>query len=110
MEEFPIEISAVALSSLLEDDEPVMLIDCREAFEFDICRIDGAQLVPMRSIPQYLQELKDQPAPVVVFCHHGVRSLTVVEWLRAQGIGSARSLAGGIDRWSLEVDSTVPRY
>ena len=48
--------------------------------------------------------------PLVVFCHHGIRSLQVAGWLRSQGLEDAASMAGGIDRWSLEIDPTVPRY
>jgi rhodanese-related sulfurtransferase len=52
----------------------------------------------------------DSGEPVVCYCHHGMRSLDVTVWLRAQGVENVRSLAGGIDRWSMEIDSKVPRY
>jgi rhodanese-related sulfurtransferase len=111
----PIEISPQELKSLLDQGVSVRLIDVREPEEERICRIDGAVLMPMRGIPERLSELKSpelksgEPAPIA-FCHHGVRSLRVAEWLRAQGIEGARSLAGGIDRWSLEIDPSVARY
>jgi rhodanese-related sulfurtransferase len=63
----------------------------------------------MGSIPANLQSI-DSGDPVVVYCHHGMRSLDVTVWLRAQGVENVRSLAGGIDRWSLEMDQKVPRY
>ena len=63
----------------------------------------------MGSVPANLQSL-DSGDPVVCYCHHGMRSLDVAVWLRGQGVENVRSLAGGIDRWSLEVDSQVPRY
>ncbi len=94
--------------------EPLRLIDVREPGEHALCRIEGAELIPMRSIPQHLNELEshsegDSPL-LIVFCHHGVRSLSVVDWLRRQGVENCQSMAGGIDLWSLQINSTVPRY
>ena len=92
--------------------EKLHWIDVREPHEHAIARIEGAQLVPMRSVPGELQELERlaDEAPLVVFCHHGVRSLNVVQWLRGQGVDNCVSLAGGIDAWSLQADNSVPRY
>ena len=56
-----------------------------------------------------LESIADE-SELIVFCHHGVRSLNVVHWLREQGVEACRSMAGGIDRWSLEIDPKVPRY
>jgi rhodanese-related sulfurtransferase len=66
----------------------------------------------MQSIPaefQTLEGLSDH-ANLLILCHHGVRSLQVASWLRAHGIENCYSIAGGIDRWSLEVDGSIPRY
>jgi rhodanese-related sulfurtransferase len=104
------EISPSEVKRKLDAGEPLRLIDVREPEEYRICRIDGAVLLPMRSIPEHLQELNNDGPEIVVLCHHGVRSLSVVDWLRRQGVENCRSLAGGIDRWSLEIDPTVPRY
>jgi len=104
-----LEISAADLQKKKKSGEQFLLVDVREQWEFDICRIDGATLIPMRSIPAHLQQL-DVDQDVVCYCHHGQRSLDVAAWLRAQGIETAQSLAGGIDRWSLEIDPGVPRY
>lgn len=92
--------------------EKLTLIDVREPGEFAVARIDGSELIPMGSVPaavQHLDALSDE-STLVVFCHHGVRSLSVVNWLRQQGIEGCQSMAGGIDRWSLEIDPSVPRY
>jgi rhodanese-related sulfurtransferase len=92
--------------------EKLTLIDVREPGEFAVARIDGSELIPMGSIPaalQHLDALSDE-GTLVVFCHHGVRSLSVVNWLRQQGVEGCQSMAGGIDRWSLEIDPSVPRY
>ena len=104
-----LEISAVELKQRLENGEKLVLVDVREPWENAQCRIEGAVLIPMGSIPSNLQKL-DTDESVICYCHHGMRSLDVVNWLRQQGIPTAKSLAGGIDRWSLEIDPKVPRY
>ena len=81
----------------------------REPWEFEICRIEGAKLIPMGTIPANLQAL-DTDDEVICYCHHGMRSMDVAVWLRGQGVESAKSMAGGIDRWSAEIDPKVPRY
>ena len=89
------------------------LLDCREPLEFQTARLDGAVLIPMREIPARVQEVENLAAStplLVVYCHHGVRSLNVTNWLRQQGIENVQSMSGGIDYWSLAVDGTVPRY
>jgi rhodanese-related sulfurtransferase len=63
----------------------------------------------MGTIPASLQAL-DTGEPVICYCHHGMRSLDVAVWLRGQGVENAKSMAGGIERWSQEIDPTVPRY
>jgi rhodanese-related sulfurtransferase len=108
--EIPLEISPGEVKSRFEKGEHLRLIDVREPEEHAICRIAGARLIPMRSIPQHLGELDDDGPPLIVFCHHGVRSLNVVDWLRRQGLDNCQSLAGGIDLWSVEIDPAVPRY
>jgi rhodanese-related sulfurtransferase len=96
----------------MDSGDKIALIDVREPGEFQQARIEGAALIPMRTVPAELQRLEglSDEGTVVVFCHHGVRSLQVVNWLREQGVAGCQSMAGGIDRWSLEVDATVPRY
>jgi len=98
-------------SGLIGHSPDSLLLDCREPDEHAIARIEGARLIPMREIPERLAELEPwRSKPVVVHCHHGVRSLRVVQWLRQQGFAHAQSMRGGIDAWSLEVDPTIPRY
>ncbi|HTQ56448.1 MAG TPA: rhodanese-like domain-containing protein [Bryobacteraceae bacterium] len=105
-----IEIVPQEVKRRLDAGETLRLLDVREPFEYHQARIDGAQLVPMGSVPQALDALRAGRDPLVVFCHHGVRSLQVAEWLRRQGLEEAVSMAGGIDRWSREIDPRVPRY
>jgi len=86
------------------------LLDCREPWEHQTARIEGALLMPMNEIPARAHQELDPDAHVVVYCHHGVRSLNVTNWLRQQGFERVQSMRGGIDAWSREVDSKVPVY
>ena len=104
-----LEISVAELQTKKKAGESFLLIDVREPWEYDLCRIAGAKLIPMGTIPANLQQL-DGDEQVICYCHHGQRSLEVAAWLRAQGVEQAQSLAGGIERWSLEIDPSVPRY
>lgn len=104
-----LQIEPGELKLRLDRGEPLLLVDCREPHEFAICHLPGAKLVPMAEVPANLA-LFASAAEVVIYCHHGIRSLNVTAWLRAQGIEGVRSLAGGMERWSLEIDSSVPRY
>jgi rhodanese-related sulfurtransferase len=106
----PLEVSPLTVKQRLDSGEKLRLVDVRETFEHRQARIEGSELIPMRTVAQSLDSLEAEEAPLIVFCHHGMRSLQVVSWLREQGIESCASMAGGIDRWSLEIDPTVPRY
>jgi rhodanese-related sulfurtransferase len=101
-------IEPLEVHDMMEKGEKFFLLDCREPWEYQTARIEGATLIPMRQIPQMLDDIpKDQP--VVVYCHAGVRSFNAASWLKQQGV-NALSMSGGIDRWSKEVDIKVPRY
>jgi rhodanese-related sulfurtransferase len=104
-----LEITPAEVKQRLDRGEKLMLIDVREPWEFDVCSIAGAKLIPMGTVPANLQAL-DTDDEIVVYCHRGMRSLDVTVWLRGQGVERAKSLAGGIERWSLEIDPNVPRY
>lgn len=104
-----LEITPAEAKRRLDGGEKLLLVDVREPWEFEICRIEGAKLIPMGSIPANLQAL-DTDEDVICYCHHGMRSFDVAVWLRGQGVQSAKSLAGGIERWSAEIDPQVPRY
>jgi rhodanese-related sulfurtransferase len=106
------EITPQELKRRLDAGEKIHLLDVREPSEHAMARIDSAELMPMRSVPQHLAKIEAQAgeAPVVVLCHHGIRSLQVASWLRNQGIENCFSLKGGIDLWSAVVDPSVVRY
>lgn len=106
------ELSPAAVKRMLDAEQPVLLLDCRTAEEWATAHVPGATPIPMQDIPGRVVELEElaEGKDVVVMCHHGQRSLQVTAWLRQQGFDGARSMAGGIDRWSLEIDPGVPRY
>ena len=108
----PMEVNPEEVRQRLSAGEKLFLIDVREPNEFQQARLDHAELVPMRTVPASLQQLeaKADEGALIVFCHHGVRSLQVVNWLREQGVSACQSMAGGIDRWSREIDPSIPRY
>jgi len=108
----PYEILPGEVNEKLESGNRMVLIDVREPAEHAICQIDGARLIPMNTVAARLPSIEAaaDEALIVVLCHHGMRSLSVVNWLRQQGVENCQSLKGGIDRWSLEIDPGVPRY
>lgn len=103
------EIEPRSVKELLDVGEVGLFVDVREPWEYQRAHIEGSTLIPLREIPTNLARFRDAKE-VIVFCHHGMRSLDAVAWLRRQGIQRARSMSGGIDRWSVEVDARVPRY
>jgi len=104
-----VEISALELQRERGRKADLLLLDVREPREAQIARIEGARLIPLRELPRRLAELPGH-AEIVTHCHHGQRSLQAREILKGAGFASVRSLAGGIDAWSREVDADVPRY
>src|ERR1035441_9162675 len=92
----PLEITPTEIKRRIDAAEELSFIDVREPQEHRICRIENATLIPMREISQQFESLEQAAAPLIVFCHHGVRSLTVVTWLREQGLEACQSMAGGI--------------
>ena len=90
-------------------DNEVILIDVREQWEFDICQIKGAILMPMGEIAEsYVKLNKD--SKIVLYCHSGIRSMHVADFLLSKGFQSLANLQGGIDAWAQEIDTTVERY
>jgi rhodanese-related sulfurtransferase len=109
--DLPLEVEPQEVKAGLDKREDILLVDCREADEHATARIDQAKLLPMSELAERVGELlSHRERPVVVHCHRGGRSLRVTKWLREQGFSHVQSMAGGIDRWSLEIDPSVPRY
>lgn len=99
------------LAERLQSAHPPRLLDVREPEEHALVHLPGARLIPLGELLLRQEELADwKEEEVVVYCHHGIRSLNAISQLRHLGFTRLRNLAGGIDRWSLEVDPRAPRY
>jgi len=105
------QIAAAELKTWLDDPqrEKPLLLDVREAWEFERCHIDGAALLPMSVLPGRYAEL-DPARETVVICHHGVRSFHVARFLEHNGFGNVINLTGGVDAWAKDVDRGMPTY
>jgi sulfur-carrier protein adenylyltransferase/sulfurtransferase len=103
------KMSAHALKRKMDAREPFQLIDVREVFEYEIARIDGAKLIPLGQIAERADELPRE-RPIVVHCHSGQRSAQAVRLLQQRGFDKVYNLEGGIDAWSDQIDSNVPKY
>ncbi len=113
--EVPLEIDCRTVKERIDAGRPGPLLDCRERDEYAASQLAerGASpiRIPMSELAERVSELEPhREAEMVVYCHHGSRSLRVALWLRRQGFAKARSMAGGLDRWSVEIDPSVPRY
>lgn len=108
--EMDYEIASEEVKAMLDRKESFTLLDVREPWEFETARIDGAKLMPMGDVPSRAHQELDPDDPIIVVCHHGVRSMNVTVWLRQQGFEKAQSMRGGIDAWSRRVDGKVPVY
>ncbi|HEY4684265.1 MAG TPA: rhodanese-like domain-containing protein [Candidatus Acidoferrales bacterium] len=104
-----LQITPQAVKEKMEAKDKFLLLDVREKWEAKMAQIPGSMLVPMQEIPENLGVIEGAQE-VIVYCHLGIRSLDVTVWLRQQGIENSRSIAGGIDRWSREIDASIPRY
>lgn len=93
----------------LDRGDKITILDVRESWEYDTAKIAGSKLIPLAELEKRKGELNPEEE-IVVHCHKGVRSLKAVRLLRQHGFAKARSLSGGIDAWSKEVDSSVPTY
>jgi len=90
-------------------DNEVTLVDVREQWEFDICQIKGAILIPLGEIAKSYENL-NKNSNIALYCHSGIRSMHVADFLLSQGFESLANLLGGIDAWAQEIDTTIERY
>ena len=103
------EINAVDANKLRRQNADVILLDVREDSELEICKIEGASHIPMNKLLEQSDSLpKDRP--IIVFCHHGMRSMHVVRYLESIGFDKVTSMRGGIHAWSNEVDPRIHKY
>jgi len=103
------EVTPVELQRRLAEHEPLVLLDVRQDWETRLCRLDNALHIPIEEIELRTDEL-DPAAEIVVYCHQGVRSAAVAEYLRGLGFAKVRNLAGGLDGWASTVDPSMRRY
>jgi rhodanese-related sulfurtransferase len=109
--ELPIELDVATVNEMRQQEEPFVLLDVREQNEYDIAKIDGSLWLPMSELRLRVGELEThQESRIVVHCHHGGRSMQVTQALRERGYAKVQNMAGGIEAWSLQIDSDVPRY
>ena len=107
----PEQITVTELARRLAAAEPTVLVDVRQDWEHATAALANDILIPLHEIEERWSEIEAPAgALIVTYCHHGVRSLGAAGFLEAQGLAPVRSLAGGIDAWSLEIDPTLPRY
>ncbi len=102
-------ISAMALKARLDAGETPALVDVREAWEFDICRIPGSVNISMTDVDKILGELKPDEETVLI-CHHGIRSFQLGDYLEDKGFDRITNLEGGVAAWAETVDREMERY
>ena len=103
------EITPRELAARLERGDDLIVLDVREPGEYAVARIDGARLVPLATLPDAADSL-ERTRDMIVHCHHGIRSASAIRYLQSQGFMRLWNLAGGIARWSEDVDPSVPQY
>jgi rhodanese-related sulfurtransferase len=105
------QIRPAELKAWLDDDtrEKPLLLDVRQPWEFDCCRIEGSESVPLPAIQARMNEI-DPSREIVVICHHGVRSYHAGRFLEHNGYSRVTNLSGGVDAWAKEVDPAMPKY
>ena len=103
------EISPRDLKARIDRNDSPLLLDVRQDWETQLCRLPNAVHIPIEEIELRVQELNADD-PIVVYCHQGVRSAAVAEYLRSLGFKDVQNLAGGVDLWARTVDSGMRRY
>jgi rhodanese-related sulfurtransferase len=99
------------LAEKMAAGQPIYLLDVRQPWEHETAALPGSVLIPLHELPARAEEVQPPAgALVVVYCHHGIRSLSGAAILERMGVAEPHSLAGGIDAWSVQVDPRVPRY
>ncbi len=104
-----LDIEPLQLATRIKSGDLPNLIDVREEWEWNFARIENARRIPLGEFAQTSATLSHDD-DIVVYCHHGVRSLMAAQFLVNHGFKSVSNLVGGIDRYSVEVDPTIPRY
>ena len=105
------EVTPGQVKAMLDEQQDFVLVDCRTPQEVQFARIEGAKWIPLQDLARRHTELLGfQNSSIVIYCHHGVRSLQMAMELRQRGFLSVKSMSGGIDLWAIDIDRTVARY
>jgi len=102
-------MTAEGLRELLDQGENPLLLEGREPWEFELCRLEGSRNIPMSDIPGEMDTF-DKDRRIVVICHHGTRSFQVADYLEGSGFQNVANLEGGIDAWASRIDTDMPQY
>lgn len=105
------QITVQELAERLQAGQAIHLVDVRQPWEHDVASLPNSQLIPLGELALRHDEVTPEPGSlIVVYCHHGIRSLNGAHLLNLHGFTEVYSLAGGIDAWSRLIDPTIPRY
>ena len=102
-------LSPIQVKNILESEAQIKLIDVRENWEFEIARLENAQLIPLGQFVDFSRQLNPEDK-IVIYCHHGARSFNACNYLSENGFKEVINLEGGINAWSHEIDSSIPVY
>ena len=103
------EITPQELKTRFDRNARPVLVDVRDSWETKLCRLENALHIPMEELEFRTEELNQQDE-IVVYCHHGIRSAAVADYLRQLGFSRVRNLAGGLDAWAATIDRSMRRY
>lgn len=104
-----LQVSPEKVKERLDNGEKLLFLDVREQWEFDLNHLEGAVHIPLKELPSRFEEL-DPDAEIIAYCHKGIRSLKAIRFLKEKEFKNSKNLDGGIDAWSLRIDSSIPRY
>jgi adenylyltransferase/sulfurtransferase len=105
------QISPKALAERMRKEPLPLLLDVREIEEHNFAALPNSKLIPLSEFQNRIEELGSwRNSEIVVYCHHGIRSLHAIAQLSSAGFSNLCNLSGGIDAWSREVDASIPRY
>ncbi|MFB6347009.1 MAG: rhodanese-like domain-containing protein [bacterium] len=110
MESSELELTAESVRDRLENDESLTLLDIRKPREREVATLSNDVWIPMEEVPENLDSIAEKDRPLIIYCHHGMRSMKVTQYLREEGLDDVYSLAGGIDYWARKIDPEMNRY
>ena len=102
------QLTPIEAAEHLASDAEYVVLDVRSQMEYDMAALPESVLIPLPELPARLHEVPDKP--LIIICHHGIRSMHAAIFLSGEGFGPIYNLSGGIDAWSTDVDGSVPRY